>query len=57
MEELSRGKRESDIAFSETLKKSLSAIDPEVMAFSFSIFRKIKTLDCAGDCVLRGVKY
>lgn len=37
MEELSRGKRESDIAFSETLKRNLSAIDSEVMSFSFPI--------------------
>ena len=39
-EEISRGKRESNI-FSETLRKNLSAIDPEVMSFSFSIFRQI----------------
>lgn len=38
-EEISRGKREDDIAFCETLKKNLSAIDPEVMSFPFFHFR------------------
>lgn len=37
-EVISRGKQDSDIAFSEILKKNLSAIDPEVTSFSFFHF-------------------
>lgn len=51
-EVISRGKRDSDNAFSEILKKNLSAIDPEVMSFSF--FHFLTNLDIE---LCRGLRF